>query len=75
MTYGEWLVGISFNPGNSDHVSDIKQKAAALIDAIESCGNDDRCTDLAVNAFEEGAMWAVKSITKQPRESDDADKD
>lgn len=67
-TEGEWRVGISFNPAGDDNVSLIKQRAAELIDLIEKHGNDSRCTALAQTAFEEGAMWAVKSITKPERE-------
>ena len=67
-TEGEWRVGIKFNPAGDDNVSLIKQHTAALIDLIEQHGKDARCTALAQTAFEEGAMWAVKSITKPDRE-------
>jgi len=67
MTEGEYLVGTSFNPSCDPAVDKLKQQAADLIDAVKLYGKDGRCTALAVTAFEEGAMWAVKSVTKQPR--------
>ena len=67
-TEGEWRVGIKFNPAGDDNVSLIKQRAAELIDLIAKHGNNSRCTALAQTAFEEGAMWAVKSITKPDKE-------
>ena len=66
MTEGEFRVDISFNPSGDKNVNEIKQLAAELIDLIAAVGCDDRCTALAKTAFEDGAMWAVKSITKQP---------
>ena len=67
MTEGEYRVGITFNPGGSEQVNEIKQLAAELIDMVEASGKDSRCTALAMTAFEDGAMWAVKSVTKQPK--------
>ena len=67
MTEGEYRVGITFNPSGDADVDRIKELSSQLIDIIEQCGKDERCTSLAQTAFEEGAMWAVKSITKKPR--------
>ena len=67
ITEGEYRVGINFNPGGNIHVDEIKAMAADLIDFIHCHGRDDRCTALAMTAFEEGAMWAVKSVTKPER--------
>lgn len=64
MTEGEYRIGITFNPAGDTDVEEIKRIAAALIDKIAACGNNDRCTALAQTAFEDGAMWAVKSILK-----------
>ncbi len=69
MTEGEYRVGIQFNPAGDTDVDEIKQMAAALIDKIAACGNNDRCTALAQTAFEDGAMWAVKSITKPDQDN------
>lgn len=67
MTEGEFRVGIKFNPDNNDTVSEIKQKSAELIDLIVLHGKDTRCTKLAQTAYEDAAMWAVKSVTKPDR--------
>ncbi len=68
MTEGQWRVGTNFNPAGDNLVDQVKQKSAELIDLISEAGNDDRCTCLAQTAYEDAAMWAVKSITKKPRE-------
>ncbi|WP_067585302.1 DUF7681 family protein [Endozoicomonas ascidiicola] len=67
LTEGEWRVGITFNPSNNEQVEEIKQLTADLIDLIANTGKDDRSTALAQSHYENAAMWAVKSITKQPR--------
>ncbi|WP_420588195.1 DUF7681 family protein [Bacterioplanoides sp.] len=68
MTEGEYRVGIAFNPDGNETVDAIKQKAAELIDLVAEHGKDERCTSLAQTAFEDAAMWAVKSVTKPDRE-------
>lgn len=67
MTEGEYRVGIGFNPSADNMVDQIKLKTADLIDLIAESGKDGRCTALAQTAYEEAAMWAVKSVTKQPK--------
>ena len=64
-TEGEKLVGVSFNPSKSVDVDHVKAEAAALIDFILSNGKDTRTASIAVQAIEEGCMWAVKSLTKE----------
>ena len=74
MTKGEYRVGITFNPSNDDTVGKIKRAAADLIDLIESISDSQedfshvveiiRLKQLAMDAIEEGAMWAVKAATK-----------
>lgn len=70
---GEYRVGLSFNPSNDDTVSDIKRRAASLIDLIDTIPSDrdtargnevGRLKALAQTAVEEAAMWAVKAATK-----------
>lgn len=77
QTKGEYLVGSTFNPSGDDAVSDIKAKAAALIDAIDALPSDretevgnerGRLKALAISSVEAGAMWAVKAATKRERE-------
>ena len=63
ITEGERRVCLSFNPGGNDEVAEVKQKAAQLIDLVYCAGKDARCSSLAMTAFEEGAMWAEKSLT------------
>lgn len=70
MTEGEYRVGISFNPGGNEDVDTIKSLSAELIDMVSALGNDDRTMALAQKAYEEAAMWAVKSITKPDREGE-----
>jgi len=72
MTLGEYRVGITFNPGGSETVNKIKRAAADLIELVSTVGepNDGeviRLRALALTAFEEGAMWAVKAATKPAR--------
>lgn len=65
LTNGEYLVGKTFNPSGNPAVDTIKTLAAELIDAIEDLGVDPRTKALAVTNIEQGAMWAVKSATKE----------
>jgi hypothetical protein len=91
MTKGEYIVGVSFNPSQDPTVAEIKDRAARLIDLIDSIvGGDvsaiseeedvdvyaakmerwcevERLKELAMEAIEEGAMWAVKAATKPER--------
>lgn len=80
MTKGEYRVGITFNPSADNTVGQIKRKAADLIDLIDglpTSGTVDeigraaevmRLKRLALDAIEDGAMWAVKAATKPPME-------
>lgn len=69
ITEGQYRVGIAFNPSGDCTVSRIKNLSAELIDLVSAEGKDGRCTSLAMTAYEEAAMWAVKSVTKPERES------
>ena len=72
---GEYRVGVDFNPSGSEQVNNIKERVADLIDDLEKVKTAhlnvspevSRLAALAQTAFEEGAMWAVKAITKRPR--------
>lgn len=76
LTLGEYRVGITFNPGNNATVDKIKRMAADLIDLMDQArrtmGHNDvrgeigRVANLAMDAFETGAMHAVKTVTKTP---------
>lgn len=78
QTKGQYRVGTTFNPSAAGIVDEIKNKAAELIDLIETIpatNRDDagaaersaevgRAKALAQTAIEDGAMWAVKAATK-----------
>jgi hypothetical protein len=80
MTKGEYRIGVSFNPSQDPTVAEIKDRAARLIDLIDSVSvsvgavteRDAQASEiarlkaLAQTAIEEGAMWAVKAATKPP---------
>jgi len=77
MTKGEYRVGISFNPSSNPLVDEIKAKAAALIDLVESIPSDrtsevgnerGRLKALAQTDIETAAMHAVKAATKRAPE-------
>lgn len=75
MTIGEDRVRIKFNPSAETRVDILKNKSAELInlanELLEDARNDPspgasekaRHASLAMTAFEEGAMWAVKAAT------------
>ena len=69
QTLGEERVRKGFNPRGDKLVDDIKHQSAELIDlcAAQDHGHGDseasRLWALAMTAFEEGAMWAVKAAT------------
>ena len=69
MAKGEDLVRMSFNPNANPYVEEIKRRVADLINYVEEHrGLDPRLSALAITAFEEGAMWAVKLVTTEKRE-------
>ena len=71
MTLGEDRVRAQFNPAKMTVVEQIKQQTARLIDLCnEQWMNQDgvrseeaRLWALAMTAYEEAAMWAVKAAT------------
>ncbi len=72
MTLGEYRVGITFNPGGSEMVNNLKRAAADLIDLVDTIDGADnpevaRLKALASTHIEDAAMWAVKAATKTPR--------
>jgi len=74
VTEGAYRVGIDFNPGKNPIVAELKRQSASLIDLIlaipQANGREDEITrlqNIAVQAIEDGAMWAVKAATKPAR--------
>lgn len=68
QTLGEERVRVDFNPGGNLEVQEIKRRTADLINYTESVckfgtAKKRRLCNLAMTAFEEGAMWAVKMAT------------
>jgi len=73
MTLGTDRVRLSFNPGGDSVVDQVKQKTAELIDLVHEMPDVDpagqmtsetkRLKALAMTAYEEAAMWAVKAAT------------
>jgi hypothetical protein len=73
MTLGEYRVGISFNPGGNPHVSDIKRRAADLIDYLNDWNSGDNSeaaelVQIAMRKIESAAMDGAKAVTKPARE-------
>jgi len=76
MTKGEYRVGISFNPSGNHAVDRVKRDVADLIDYLDAWAKENsgdnsevhRLVALAHTHLEDAAMWAVKAITKQPKE-------
>lgn len=76
MTKGEYRMWSEFNHGDNDKVTQIRSAAADLIDLIDGIYDSQedfshvveivRLKQLAMDAIEEGAMWAVKAATKGP---------
>ena len=71
-TEGEYRVGVSFNPSGNPQVDVIKRRTADLIDILAdlSAGRTQpgaREASLAMTAYEDAAMWAVKAVTKPER--------
>ena len=68
-TLGEARVRTDFNVSGSTTVDEIKQKSAELINLVNSLPVENgpsekaRLISLAMTAYEEAAMWAVKAAT------------
>lgn len=68
MSKGTDLVRLSFNPNANADVEEFKQATADLIDLAEKHRDKDpRLSALAITAYEEAAMWAVKLVTSEKK--------
>ena len=74
QTYGQRLVGLSFNPSNDSDVDHLKRVCADLIDMMAqlrltaaAAGKDDqaRYASIAITELQTTQMWLVKAITAQ----------
>lgn len=68
QTYGEKAVGLSFNPGQSDQVSEMKKAYAHIIDILNDMktsgpGEQNRLISISITEAQSAQMWAVKAIT------------
>lgn len=70
LTFGEKLVGITFNPSNDDIVHKLKSKYAEIIDMmnesrkIESINPEyQRYISIAITEAQTAQMRAVKAVT------------
>lgn len=67
-TYGEELVGLSFNPSGDEKVTEIKKHFAAVIDILNEDRGDNRDerarhASAAITEAQTAQMWAVKAVT------------
>ena len=74
QTYGQRLVGLSFNPSNDSDVDHLKRVCADLIDMMAevrqtaiAAGKDDqaRYASITITELQTTQMWLVKTITAQ----------
>lgn len=71
LTFGEKAVGLTFNPGGSDVVNEIKHDFAVVIDDLntlrEKTDNQEvkRMLSIAITEAQTAQMWAVKAVTWQ----------
>ncbi len=69
QTFGERMVGISFNPSGDDKVNVLKSQVAAFIDSCNDWreASDDpevkRMYALAITNAQVAQMWGVKAVT------------
>ena len=64
MTMGEKRVRLDFNPDGAPTVRSFKARTAHLIDLVDHIATrDPRLAALAMTAYEEACMWAVKCAT------------
>lgn len=71
LTFGEKAVGLTFNPGASEAVQQIKEKFAAVIDNLNDFRNATqdpevkRMLSVAITEAQTAQMWGVKAVTWQ----------
>jgi len=75
LTYGQKLVGLTFNPGNNPDVDKIKKLSAELIDIMDDLrksqntlhdgkgSEGQRLCSVTITELQTAQMWAVKAIT------------
>lgn len=70
LTFGEKLVGITFNPSNDGDVSEIKTKCAELANLINERASHQEQSEISTPIYEgaiqrllDAQMWLVKYVT------------
>jgi hypothetical protein len=69
MTYGEQLVGLTFNPSGDEKVQKVKELYAQIIDLVNELPVEPgpseklRHIKIAITEAQTAQMWAVKAIT------------
>lgn len=76
LTFGEKAVGLTFNPGGSPMVSEVKTLYASIIDKLNNMREDIKTSEqtkesgekirllsVAITEAQTAQMWAVKAIT------------
>jgi len=69
LTRGEKIMGLKFNPGNSDDVQHCKETCAVLADYLNSLRESTKSSEVkrmcsvAITELQTAQMWAVKAIT------------
>lgn len=70
-TFGEKAVGLTFNPGGSTQVNEIKKDFAQIIDRLNTLRDITqsqeikRMLSIAITEAQTAQMWAVKAVTWQ----------
>lgn len=75
LTFGERVVGITFNPGQNKNVENIKRAFADIIDDLHNLRSPSdgslqspevaRMYSIAITELQTAQMWAVKAATWQ----------
>jgi len=74
LTFGEKAVGLTFNPGGSESVNQIKRHYADAIDLLNEMREEAkeinntekiRMFSVAITELQSSQMWAVKAATWQ----------
>jgi len=69
LSYGERLVGLSFNPSGDEKVNEVKKLYAKIIDLLNNLPVDANPSEkmrhikIAITEAQTAQMWAVKAIT------------
>lgn len=68
LTYGQKRVRFNYNPTNDALLSQIKTKAAEIVDILETIRNNNPERNISIStsqiSLEVGVMWAEKAVTE-----------